>query len=322
MQGDKVNLLTFLSFYAIILLLNSVKGNSMKLYAPKYYKKFRCVADKCQHNCCIGWEIDIDSDTLKKYKNLKGGYGAVIADSLSIDDTPHFKLGVGDRCPHLDQNGLCKIIINLGEDYLCDICRQHPRFYNYTSVAEVGIGMSCREAAKIILSSSDYRVLEEIGNVDAQGDSVDFDGRAERSKIYAILQDTESDYITGLEKIYREYSIDVGEDSMWLEILDSLEYLDGDHKKLFMNYSSKLRPYGKDEYLERFFAYFVYRHCTEALDEEDFFARLAFCLFCERLFASLVCSEKAESLDEIAVLASIISEEIEYSDDNTRDLMY
>ncbi len=294
----------------------------MNLYAPRYYKKFRCVADKCEHNCCIGWEIDIDSDTLKKYKKLKSGYGAVITDSLSTEDTPHFKLGDDDRCPHLDQNGLCKIIINLGEEYLCDICRQHPRFYNYTNVAEVGIGMSCREAAKIILSSPDYRALEEIGNVAVQEDRVDFDGRAERSKIYAVLQDTESDYSTALDKIYGKYSIDVGEDGMWLEILDSLEYLDADHKKLFMNYSSKLRPHGKDEYLERFFAYFVYRHCTEALDEEDFCARLAFCLFCERLFACLICSEKAESLEDITVLASVISEEIEYSDDNTLTLTY
>ena len=32
---------------------------------------------------------------------------------------------------------LCRIILNLGEDALCDICREHPRFYNFTKVAEV-----------------------------------------------------------------------------------------------------------------------------------------------------------------------------------------
>ena len=94
------------------------------------------------------------------------------------------------------------------------------------------------------------------------------------------------------------------------------------HKKLFEHYSSKLRPIGKNEHLERFLAYFIYRHCTEAFDEEDFCARLSFCLFCERLLASLICSEKAEAFEEIAALASIISEEIEYSDDNTLALTY
>ena len=39
----------------------------MKLCAPKYYKKFRCIADKCEHNCCVGWEIDVDESALEKY---------------------------------------------------------------------------------------------------------------------------------------------------------------------------------------------------------------------------------------------------------------
>ena len=118
----------------------------MKLFAPKYYKEFKCIADKCEHSCCIGWEIDIDNTTLEKYKNLKHGYGAHIIDSISMDDTPHFKLAACERCPHLDEQGLCKIIKEVGEDFLCDICREHPRFYNFTCVAEVGLGMSCREA--------------------------------------------------------------------------------------------------------------------------------------------------------------------------------
>lgn len=294
----------------------------MKLYAPAYYKNFKCIADKCEHSCCVGWEIDIDKDTLDKYQRLEYGYGAIIKDSISMQDTPHFKLCEGERCPHLDERGLCKIIMSIGEDYLCGICREHPRFYNYTTVAEVGIGMSCTEAARIILSSNDYATSVEIGEIDATEDSVSFDGRTERSEIYAILQSSAYSYCEKLQSIYQKYSISVGEDSVWLELLDSLEYLDAEHKKLFMNYSSTLRPAAKDEYLERFLAYLVYRHCTEAFDEYDFCDRLAFCLFCERLLASLICSEKAETLEEIARLSRIISEEIEYSDENTMALTY
>lgn len=294
----------------------------MKLYAPSYYKKFRCVADKCEHSCCIGWEIDIDRDTLKKYKKLKNDYRDAIIDSISMQHTPHFKLEGGDRCPHLDERGLCKIIMHVGEEYLCDICREHPRFYNYTRVAEVGVGMSCTEAAKIILSSADYAVMECIGELDADDDAVDFDGRIEREKIYTILQDADCAYTNKLDRICHAYSIDVCDDTYYLEILSSLEYLDTAHKSLFMNYSSTHRPSGADEYLERFFACFVYRHCTEAVDLDDFCDRLTFCLFCERLFASLICSEHPTSLQEFATLATVISEEIEYSDDNTLSLTY
>ena len=293
----------------------------MKLYAPKYYKRFKCIADQCEHSCCVGWEIDIDGRTVERYKQLKSGYGAVIADSVSMEDTPHFRLADHDRCPHLDERGLCKIILHVGEDYLCDICREHPRFYNYTTVAEVGLGMSCCEAARLILGSPADGEMEEIGSVDAREDGVAFDGRAGRGELYALLQDPSRDYSSALADIYRGYAIDAGEDSRWLAVLDSLEYLDGAHKALFLQYSATRRPGDADEYLKRFLAYLIYRHCTEAFDEADFRGRLAFCLFCERLLASLICSEGAGSLREVAALASIISEEIEYSDENTSALM-
>ena len=102
-----------------------------------------------------------------------------------------------------------------------------------------------------------------------------------------------------------------------------MEYLDPDHQSIFQKCSSKLRPSDSEsnEYLKRFLAYLIYRHCTEAVSGDDFSARLAFCLFCESLFASLICLRRATSLRDVASLAVIISEEIEYSDDNTFAIM-
>ena len=294
----------------------------MKLYAPEYYKNFTCIADKCEHSCCIGWEIDIDGETFERYKKLGGGYGDRIIDSISLDGTPHFALCEHDRCPHLDERGLCKIILNVGEDYLCGICSEHPRFYNYTDVAEVGLGMSCREAARVVLSSPNYDVMEEIGEVDVDEDGISFDGRNERAKIYAILRDRELDYEAKLGAVCRQYEIDLLDDGVWVEIIGSLDYLDESHRELFLTYSSEKRARGREAYLERALAYFVFRHCTEAFDIDDFRARLAFCLFCERLLSSLIVAQGAQALDEIAILASIVSEEIEYSEDNTEKLTY
>lgn len=294
----------------------------MKLYAPEYYKNFKCTADKCDHSCCIGWEIDIDEEALEKYKGLENSYASEILNSISFEGAPHFKLCKGDRCPHLDEKGLCKIILHAGEEYLCGICREHPRFYNYTDVAEVGLGMSCREAARIILSSPNYSVMEEIGQTPYGEEEYSFDGREEREKLYKIFGDESIDYNTKLQTLYSSYGIDAGKDTVWQGIINSLEYLEEAHKELFLYYSSQNRPQGMDECLERALAYFIYRHCTEACDEEDFRLRLNFCLFCERLLASLICSQNAKDLQEIAVLASIISEEIEYSEENTSSLIW
>ena len=293
----------------------------MKLYAPKYYKSFKCIADKCEHSCCIGWEIGVDRETLEKYECLGTGYGDAVKKSIAYDGEPHFNLCADDRCPHLNEQGLCKIILNIGEGYLCDICREHPRFYNYTDIAEVGLGMSCPEAARIILSSPDYMLMEEVGEVSAD-DEIEFNGRVIREKVYAILGDSSLCYGERLAKIYGEYDISLGDDEVWLEKLSDLEYLDEKHKNLFMNYSSSYRPVGVEQYLERFLAYMIYRHCTEAFDADDFAMRLSFCLFCERLAASLIAAKGASSLCEVAELVSIISEELEYSEENTEALTY
>lgn len=292
----------------------------MKLYAPKYYKSFRCIADKCEHSCCIGWEIGVDDETLERYERLGGGYGDIVKSSISYDGEPHFKLCADDRCPHLNDDGLCKIILSLGEGYLCDICREHPRFYNFTDVAEVGLGMSCPEAARIILSSSDYMSAEVVGEVFYDGET-EFNGRVMRGEVYTTLSDSSICYGDRLVKIYGDYGISIGDDEAWLEKLSELEYLDDMHKTLFMNYSSARRPEGANQYLERFLAYLIYRHCTEAFDAEDFALRLSFCLFCERLAASLIVSEGA-SFCEIVRLTSVISEELEYSEENTEALTF
>ena len=54
----------------------------MKLSVPLYYKSFKCIADRCRHSCCIGWEIDVDSATMEKYRTLNEGYGKDIIDSI------------------------------------------------------------------------------------------------------------------------------------------------------------------------------------------------------------------------------------------------
>ena len=106
----------------------------MKLMAPDYYGRFRCIADRCRHSCCIGWEIDIDPDTREKYRHIPGAFGKRLNEG--IEDAPegaHFRLSQDERCPMLNQNGLCDLITTIGEQNLCQICADHPRFRNFFS---------------------------------------------------------------------------------------------------------------------------------------------------------------------------------------------
>ena len=126
----------------------------MILRMPEYYKSFRCIADKCKDNCCIGWEIDIDEKTACAYESTGGEFGERLRSNISAGEGASFILSENERCPFLNSRNLCDIILNMGEESLCYICREHPRYYEwYGDIKEGGIGLACEEAARLILGS-------------------------------------------------------------------------------------------------------------------------------------------------------------------------
>ena len=291
----------------------------MKLYAPAYYTQFSCIADRCTHSCCIGWEIDVDAQTRALYDTLDGDYAKAIRTSIDDADTPHFTLGEGERCPHLDERGLCRIISAYGHDALCEICREHPRFYHETPHGtEVGLGLACEEACRIVLFSDGFDQMIEIGETDGDPYTDAFDATVPRARVYEILKDTTVSYEDRLARISAEFGVsaDIKNDNAWCELLCTLEYLHTEHIELFMMFAedAEVLPWQKP-ILVNALAYFVYRHCSDAASKEDFAASLGLALFLERLLASLIASGH-DALDA----ARIISEELEYSEDNTDTL--
>ena len=124
----------------------------MLLRIPEFYDSFHCIAAKCTDTCCIGWEIDIDDASAEHYGSIEGDFGDTLRHNI---ENGHFKLSPGDRCPFLRQDGLCDMICHLGEESLCDICREHPRFVEvYGDVMEKGLGLCCEEAVRLLLAST------------------------------------------------------------------------------------------------------------------------------------------------------------------------
>ena len=126
----------------------------MNVYVPDYYLQFHCIANQCKHTCCEGWEIDIDEESLIRYQAMRGEFGERMRACIDEEEAPHFLLDEHERCPLLNDQNLCELILNCGEESLCQICKDHPRFRNYWSDrTEIGLGMACEEAARIILTS-------------------------------------------------------------------------------------------------------------------------------------------------------------------------
>ena len=120
----------------------------MITHFPDYYKDFHCIADKCRHTCCAGWEIDVDDDALERFLSDPSIAPHISGNSITLDSS--------ERCPFLREDGLCKMILEHGEDFLCDICTEHPRFYNeYEDCTEGGIGLVCEEACRLIIEKQE-----------------------------------------------------------------------------------------------------------------------------------------------------------------------
>lgn len=292
----------------------------MKLFSPAYYNSFACIADKCQHSCCIGWEIDVDEDTLALYESLEGDYAATVLASIDRTDVPHFSLAAHDRCPHLDEHGLCRIIKDYGHGALCEICREHPRFYHQTPHGiEVGLGLSCEEACRIVLDSDAYAEMIELEELDGTPTPDAFDAVSVRAQIYSLLSDRATPYAARLQALQAQLDpvLTVQYDSAFRALLASMEYLDGAHRALFDTYSANLTtPPEAQLLLERALAYFIFRHASDACDPDDLRARLGFALFLERLLCSMI-----RAGHDPYDAARILSEEIEYSEDNTQTIL-
>ena len=123
------------------------------------YPSFRCLAAACPDSCCVGWEIVVDSCTETKYQTVQGALGQKIRRVLTTDPDGDriFTLLEDERCPFWNTAHLCELQLGLGEEGLCDTCRQFPRMkQDYGTFQEYYLSLACPEAARLILSQQRY----------------------------------------------------------------------------------------------------------------------------------------------------------------------
>lgn len=102
--------------------------------------------------------MEIDEESLERFS----AYPDIMAKVETTEDT-HFRLLEEETCPFLLENGYCDMIVKYGEEMLCQTCTDHPRFRSFWSDRiEMGLGLVCEEAARIILSSPTPMKLVEL----------------------------------------------------------------------------------------------------------------------------------------------------------------
>lgn len=129
---------------------------------PTIYHEFQCKADRCENTCCQLWTIDIDEPTAERYHTMTGPLGKSLRQAITIDEEgSHFVFSKEQpMCPLLNDKGLCKVVLELGEEGLCDTCHMHPRFYKYIEDLELcGVGLSCEASVELLAQDGTNRDL-------------------------------------------------------------------------------------------------------------------------------------------------------------------
>lgn len=259
----------------------------MEIIWPDYYSDFHCIADKCKHTCCAGWEIDVDEVSLDRFLGFQ--------DIIKHIDNGSIVLGDKERCPFLRQDGLCKMILDYGEDFLCDICKEHPRYYvDCIDHYEGGIGLVCEEACRLILDYvKDFKLTD--GTPLPEEISLAFDITKPLSQTLEYFSENYMDSKTRA-KIFLELEV---LDETWPRLLNKI--LDSAPSKALENtvIDSNRRQFSN------FLAYLLYRH-RDATN---------FAVESTRLLADLVILGV-----DIHEAARMFSGEIEYSDENIERL--
>ncbi|MBR2459874.1 MAG: flagellin lysine-N-methylase [Clostridia bacterium] len=312
----------------------------MDIYVPDYYNSFACKADKCMHSCCVGWEIDIDEESYQRYSKMEGKLGKRLRECIASEDGAYrFVLDGNERCPFLNDSGLCDIIIEKGEDCLCEICRYHPRYRNFFSDRiEMGIGLSCEAAAELVVCHKEkvgMRLLTADGENEVcdTGEQTFFELR---EQVLGVLQNRDVPIAERLEAL--KSSVCRTEHGMCavetIGFFYELECLDPEWRLLLQELKQQLERNGTeaeegfmpvlpnelDVAFEQIAVYFVYRHTADSVWNGDFWERVLFSVIGTELIM-LLCGMLAKKVkpDEsiIADLVRRYSAEVEYSEENT-----
>lgn len=101
-----------------------------KNFKINHYDDFKCIADQCSFTCCKEWRIAVDKDTLERWKG-KTLEGERIHSHVVMDGGGHcIKLNDHKECPFLNDDKLCRLVVEKGEEMLSHTCTTFPRQIN------------------------------------------------------------------------------------------------------------------------------------------------------------------------------------------------
>lgn len=310
----------------------------MIITKPSYFDTFRCIAGGCPDSCCKEWAVQVDPDSAARYRSLPGPLGDRLRQVLVEENGETVMTIENRRCPMWREDGLCRIQAELGEEALCQVCRDFPRLrHDYGDFLELTLELSCPEAARLILNAHPAPPVEQV----LPGGEGDYDPldmeilKATRQNALELLSDTgrpipetlalvllygchaQSDLDAGeMEHFYPESALEEGKSlanpgdySLVLDFFRSLEILTPEWNAL-------LKSPAPGPWTEKHLAlarYFVERYWLQAISDFDLYSRVKLTLISCLLVRYLG--------GDIFRTAQLYSKELENNADNVDALL-
>ena len=119
-----------------------------------YYDSFTCIAGKCSFNCCQEWKIAVDDDTYIKWNHLsltKQNNDYIDQYVKQKDGTRVIALNEQKQCPFLNEQKLCNLVLNFGDEVLSETCAIFPRqIHEFADRKEYSLLPGCPEVVDLM----------------------------------------------------------------------------------------------------------------------------------------------------------------------------
>lgn len=132
---------------------------------PDYYDEFKCIADKCSFTCCQEWNIAVDQNTLREWKDIKFQGKNLETYTKTKQGVKAISLTQNHQCPFLNENKLCKLVMEHGDAILSDTCTTFPRqIHEYKDRIESSVVSCCPEVVDILHRQDRIRLIDSQEN--------------------------------------------------------------------------------------------------------------------------------------------------------------
>ncbi|MCI8748099.1 MAG: hypothetical protein HFH67_09565 [Lachnospiraceae bacterium] len=135
------------------------------------YNSFKCIAGQCNYTCCSGWRIVVAGEDFRRFGNIQDKVlrEDILSNIYEADGTRYFSTKSGGRCSMLDEDGLCRIQRNTGEEMLCNTCRKFPRLVaKHNGLLWISMAASCPVTADYIVNKEiEFYKLGNKGDISA-----------------------------------------------------------------------------------------------------------------------------------------------------------